>query len=118
MTRPGLLLVYSRLKKDSSITSETFQEWYDKVHLPDVLASSGINEGYRYNQVYPDAEWQFMAVYPVEDASFLGSDEFNAIPTHGKEFFSGGCRDHADFEARFYDLIQVFEPRQSKIFGM
>jgi len=118
MPESGLLLVFSRLKEGSDISSVDFQRWYDEVHLPDVLATSGIKEGYRYNNVLPNAGWQFLALYPVSDVAFLGTPEFDAIPSHGKHVFKGSATDHAEFELRFYELIQIFEPRDIKVFGL
>lgn len=90
-------------------------QWYEKVHIPDVLATSGIAIAYRYTNVDPDASHQFLAIYPVQDVEFFKTDEFTNIPSKSKKFFGDhGAQDFADFELRTYEHLQLFETEKTK----
>ncbi len=44
-----------------------FHEWYNKVHLPDMLETPGIIRATRYEAVEPsEGEARFLAVYEIE----------------------------------------------------
>lgn len=44
-----------------------FHEWYNKVHLPDMLETPGIVRATRYEAVEPkEGEARFLAVYEIE----------------------------------------------------
>ncbi len=44
-----------------------FNKWYDEVHLPDILETSGFVRASRYENTNPDdAHGKFLAVYEIE----------------------------------------------------
>ena len=44
-----------------------YNEWYDKIHLPDVLETPGILRATRYENTDPSGEQaKFLAVYEIE----------------------------------------------------
>lgn len=45
-----------------------FNEWYDKVHLPDMLRVPGVISGERFVNVFPAAH-KFVAIFDVEAES-------------------------------------------------
>jgi hypothetical protein len=47
---------------------EEFNDWYDKVHLPDMLKVPGVISGERFVNVFPAAH-KFIAIYEVETES-------------------------------------------------
>ena len=48
-----------------------FNEWYDRVHLPDVLETPGIMRASRYQSFNPpEGQPKFLAVYEAETEDF------------------------------------------------
>ena len=46
---------------------DEFNEWYDQIHLPDVLETEGVVKATRYMSVDPvNGHGKYMAVYEVE----------------------------------------------------
>ena len=51
---------------DSSREAE-FTEWYDKIHVPDILKTPGFVRANRYEAIEPsESEAKFLAVYEIE----------------------------------------------------
>jgi len=115
MAKPGLLFVKSRVTKPDELSPTQFIEWYEKVHIPDVLSTNGADTAYRYTNIDPNGEYSFLAMYPVGDISFFQSEEFKNIPDTSKPYFKDGrASDFAAFELRMYERIQLFEPEGTK----
>lgn len=81
---PGLLLVSSRIKKSRGLTPEVFSTWYNTVHAPDFVATSGINAGFRYQHADPQGVTHpNLTLYPLPDVAFVQSSEVLSVPlTH------------------------------------
>jgi hypothetical protein len=47
---------------------EEFREWYDDVHVPDILVTPGIVQASRYENIDPDGNKrpQYMVIYEIE----------------------------------------------------
>ncbi|KAL4966539.1 uncharacterized protein BDV14DRAFT_198997 [Aspergillus stella-maris] len=105
----GLLLAISRVKP-GQITPAAFEEWYNDVHVADVLKTSGINSAARYHAsgTTPDSqEWPFLALYPVPDVAFLVSAEFTSVPIAIESDLQTGktCFDVAEFDIRQHRAV-------------
>ena len=60
------LLVVESNSKDPAQEAE-FNEWYDTVHIPDVLETEGIVRATRYELVSPvEGKGKFLAAYEIE----------------------------------------------------
>lgn len=110
----GLFFVNSKIV-EPSLTSDGFNHWYDSVHVPDILKTSGIKTAYRYFAVRPEqTERPFLACYPLKHIDFLESDEFHAIPVSSDLLpASGNSFDIASFDARPAALVKAFENDKS-----
>ena len=105
---PGILLV--RTKFDPNATnSETFRKWYDQVHIPDLLSTSGPESAFRFEvagDVSP-ATWPYLAVYPLRNIGWLLSEELAMVPLTS-DILPGPTRhvqDVASFDMRSYELL-------------
>jgi len=106
---PGILFVNSKITSDA-LKPEVFKEWYESVHIPDILATSGIKFGCRYQSTAPEkVERPFLALYPVKDVQWLHSEEFKSIPMHSDMLpvESKLISDLADFEHRYYETVDA-----------
>ncbi|GKZ67390.1 hypothetical protein AnigIFM50267_001778 [Aspergillus niger] len=106
-TSSGLLYAASRINPPSKISADVFNAWYDGVHVPDVLKTSGINTAVRYETaVVPQdsSPWAFLALYPVPDIEFLNTEEFASIPATSDALPgpTHSCMDIAQFDIRRY----------------
>ena len=111
MAQPGILWVNSKITHPDSITPENFNKWYNEVHIPDILATSGFNSAFRYRSIDPKADRPYLAMYPVSDLNWLRSKEFSTIPVTS-DYFPGpshNCFDSVDFDTRFYEFIHSYE---------
>lgn len=94
ITGPGILFVRSRIAQEASdiFDEKTFLHWYDDAHIPEVIATSGINSGFRYIDVNKTSNERlelgnetnskpFLAIYPMPDTAFTKSEEYNNIST-------------------------------------
>ncbi|MFC1885560.1 hypothetical protein ACFLZM_00670 [Thermodesulfobacteriota bacterium] len=60
------ILVVETNCKDAAREDE-YNEWYDKIHLPDVLETNGVMRAVRYENTDPtDGNGKFLAVYDIE----------------------------------------------------
>jgi hypothetical protein len=51
-----------------------FNDWYNQVHVPEIMACPGFLRSVRYEEV--DADGRYMAMYELTDLEALASDEF------------------------------------------
>jgi hypothetical protein len=108
-SRPGILFVNSMITSDT-LTPELFREWYEGVHIPDLLVTSGINSGVRYKATNPEqVERPYLAMYPVKNVQWLHSDEFKSVPLHSDMLpnDSKAIYELADFESRYYEKLDT-----------
>lgn len=117
LSGPGILWINSKVTAPDQLSIETFTKWYEGVHIPDIIAArpGGIVASWRYQCMDPERKAPFLAVYSCPDLSFLQSAEFKAIPmTHEMLPGNGPIHRFADFDARFYKRVQVYETEKSK----
>lgn len=117
---PELLYVNSKISRPASLSAELFSSWYNDTHVPDIFATSGIKQAYRYLSTADDPstiERPYLALYPVKSKGYLLSAEFRAIssksdllpgPTH--EIF-----DVADLDTRYCTLTSSKKPFERMI---
>ena len=128
---PGLLFVNSKITKPDDLSPKDYSRWYDEIHIPDIFKTSGIKEASRWQSVNSDDERPFLALYPLEELNFLNTDEFKgmiatkplafavdidviAIPVHDEKLpGSHHIFDFADFDTRYYKVVQLFEGESS-----
>ncbi|KAH9907623.1 hypothetical protein F4778DRAFT_799913 [Xylariomycetidae sp. FL2044] len=109
LSGPGLLYVNSKIVRPDILDEATFtEEWYDKEHIPDVVATSGIPSAVRAVDTDPMADRPYLALYQVDDLAFLQSPEFLSLPVDSEMLpASGHCFDLADFDVRYYNLVDA-----------
>ncbi|KAF2404507.1 hypothetical protein EJ06DRAFT_579119 [Trichodelitschia bisporula] len=107
---PGVLFVNSKIVSPT-LSPSVYTEWYEDVHIRDILATSGIKSAYRYYSTCPEqVERPYMALYPLKAVEFLQSDEFKAIPVVNNVIpGSGMVFDYADFDTRYYTHVAASE---------
>lgn len=86
-----LVLVQSRIRPSPpapSLSPATFHEWYNTVHVPDLLQTPGVRSAARYvtspDTDNDDGSFPFLALYPSIDRAWLTSPtcEFLRVPLH------------------------------------
>ena len=61
-------------------------------------------------------EKPYLAIYPLQDMSFLGSNEFKQIRVKSDLLpGSGVCYDVMEADVRYYKQIQVYGPEASRL---
>ncbi|KAF2264730.1 hypothetical protein CC78DRAFT_516192 [Lojkania enalia] len=117
---PGMLWVTSRIASSSKdiLDEETFMKWYDEDHITEIIATSGINDAFRYidaEKDSPNVLKPFLAFYPMPDLAFTLGQEFKNIKV--KSDILPGTRiiyDMADLDVLYYGLIRKTEARRNK----
>jgi hypothetical protein len=107
--QPGILYVQSRIVSDS-LSPELFKKWYEDVHIPDILATSGFNSAFRYISTSPDTvDRPYLALYPTKDVNWLYSKEFFSIPLHSDILpnNSKAIFELANFDNRYYETMDT-----------
>jgi hypothetical protein len=115
MPTPGILWVNSKIS-NPDLSPDTYRKWYDEVHFPDIIRSSGMKACFRYEAMDPNADRPFFAYYPVKDIAFLTSEEFYKIPV-ASDLLPGPSHlvfASADFDTRYYEWVQTYEPEGTK----
>lgn len=120
---PGLLYVNSQIDS-AKISPEVFTKWYEDEHISDILRTSGMNSAYRYYTTSTEEAKEeepnsrpYLALYPLEDISFLETEEFKSIPVHSDLVpTEGRCIfDVADFDVRYYTSLGREESQSAEI---
>ncbi|KAE9579204.1 Core atranone cluster (CAC) protein 1 [Colletotrichum fructicola] len=111
---PGLLFVNSKIIRPDLIDEESFFKWYDEDHIAEILATSGIQSAFRFLDVnIGSVERPYLAMYPMRDIGFTQTEEFRNINVSSDMLPNGGpIYDLADFDVRYYKLVQVFDPKK------
>lgn len=90
MPAPVLYIVKATITLDRE---EEFNDWYNKVHIPDVLKFPGILSARRYKAIMGEDRWQYLACYEFEseDAlqAYLASDLLKALIRDYDERYGG-----------------------------
>ncbi|MBI2847862.1 MAG: hypothetical protein HYX83_01660 [Chloroflexi bacterium] len=88
--------------KDKAREAE-FNEWYNKVHLPDIMETPGFLGATRYEIVLPaTGEAKFLAIYEIE------ADDLEAAR---KALSENMARKRA--AGRFSDLVEIVPPSKA-----
>ncbi|KAJ1337793.1 DUF4286 family protein [Microdochium nivale] len=115
MSGKGLLFVNSRISSDL-LDEATLLRWYDEDHIPEILATSGVESAVRFvDEAAKGRESEggrpYLHVYPLQDIKFLVTPEFAAISVTSELLpGSGLVYDLVDFDVRYYSLVQVYDP--------
>lgn len=109
--RSGVLLVFSRIADPASFSSDTYDDWYNLIHIPDTLNTDGISNAARYRAERDShEEYPYLALYRVPDMNFLDGKEFGSIAVH-HEMLPGPSHsilDVAMFDLRRYIRVHNF----------
>lgn len=109
--RSGVLLVFSRIRDPSFISSDTYDDWYNLIHIPEILNTGGISNAARYRAERDNhEEYPYLALYRVPDMDFLDGKEFGSIAVH-HEMLPGPSHsilDVAMFDFRRYIRVHSF----------
>ncbi|GAW25297.1 putative alpha beta [Rosellinia necatrix] len=113
MATPGLMFVVSRVRDAQKTPDELYNRFYNEEHLAAVLAGGHVKLGLRYkNVVDTDTTIPYLALYPIDDASTIGSPESRKHMEETKKSKILECDDIFDlihFELRPYEKIQTYE---------
>lgn len=85
---------------------------YNDEHLPDVLKYNVSKVALRYKNTNQSPDRPYLALYPLDDASFLQSpalSKFVEDTRKSKTYDGDDIYDHVNFELRPYEKIQTFE---------
>ena len=107
---PGIIYITSRLISPL-LSPETFNTWYVTVHIPDLLATGAVSSAYRFKALKPTSDAPYLTIYVLPDMGALQKEEakFKAIPmTHASLSDGGPIQKFAEFDTRYYQLIQSF----------
>ena len=111
---PGLLYVNSKLASDL-LDEATYLKWYGEDHIPEVVATSGVDSSLRFKDIDASADKPNLVLYPMKDIGFTQSDEFKKIKVHSDILPEGKpIYDLADLDIRYYGLSQVFDPKKTE----
>lgn len=115
MPTPGIFWVAAKII-NPELTPAVLETWYDEVHFPDIIKTSGMKTTLRYDALDPAADRPFFYYYPMRDIAFLQSPEFLAIPitSHLLPGPSHMIFHSVAFDTRYYELVQVHEPEGTK----
>lgn len=111
MSNPGLLFAASRVKNPKT-SDEKYNRFYNDEHLPDVLTRKAITLALRYKNANQESKRPYLALYPLDDLSSLGSPEMVNLGEETKisrTLDGEDINDHMEFDARPYQKIQTFE---------
>jgi hypothetical protein len=118
LSGPGIILSASHITKPDQLSDETFNKWYNEVHIRDVLATGGVPNATRFRHADPKAAIPYLAVYTVPDLAIIHSEKFRSIPMRHPMLPNGGnIHEFANFDTRFYQLIQT-DPETKQQDGM
>lgn len=110
MATSGLLIAHTK-PKHPDLTDETFNKWYDTVHLQDVINGGLGDLAVRYKSLDPSTKLPYIALYRVPDLSFLADTEkMGAIPkTSDMLPPPHDWQEVLDHDVRGYVRVQTYE---------
>ncbi|KAF1808259.1 hypothetical protein P152DRAFT_517702 [Eremomyces bilateralis CBS 781.70] len=111
MATPGLVVALTK-PKHPDLTLDTYNKWYDTIHLQDVVDGGLGDLAVRYQHVDPSKPLPYIALYRVPDVAFLGDTaKMDAIPKTS-DMLPGPSRDWREVlenEIRGYIHVQSYE---------
>ncbi len=110
--RAGVFCVRSRLTDPVSLPAPAFMQWYDDVHIPDLLAA-GVPAAWRYETAPSSsttaADPSYLVVYKLPDIAFVHSAAFKAVPFGHPSLPGGGpIGRFAEFQGRFTTHVETW----------
>ena len=76
---------------------DEFNEWYNNIHVPDMLEAPGVVQGTRYERMDPsEGQSRYLAIYEIE------TDDFPALAKA-----VGENMEKKKAEGRYSDLLQM-----------
>lgn len=111
----GIIGAFSRGVRQDLISDKDLMAWYDEIHIPDVVATSGMKTAFRFEALDPKAKYPWLVIYPVNDIGFAGTEEFDKIPKGGhKEIGGRQFTDLAELDLRIGVRTQVVDGPNAK----
>lgn len=80
---PGLLYVNSKIS-NPLLNEAKFMKWYSTDHIPEIMATSGINSALRFKNADEKADKPNLVLYPMQDIGFTQGEEFRKIRVHSE----------------------------------
>jgi hypothetical protein len=107
---PGMMQSFLKLKKDSKLSQETLEKWWEEEYLPKVLDTGIISAAWTLKAADPNNEKQQMVMYRVPDLAPVQSETLKNIPRTSNLFPTDGpVDDFIDFESRIFSFVQLHE---------
>ncbi|KAH6955745.1 hypothetical protein BKA56DRAFT_681514 [Ilyonectria sp. MPI-CAGE-AT-0026] len=112
----GAIAAFTGKASHCPYSTEHLINWYDNIHIKDVISTSGMRTAYRFSSLNPSNQTPWLVFYPVNDIAFFSTDEFRSIPT-GSDKHLGGRQflDLANGELRILKRLGVWESEKPKI---
>ncbi|KAK4500052.1 hypothetical protein PRZ48_008238 [Zasmidium cellare] len=117
---PYLLHVNSR---PSKVSDDLWTQWYIEEHLPDLVSSKTSNRATFYKELPPlfdgasDSQRNFLALYQTDFQECLKTENYANLRKTSELFTKEGSSnkigENGDFDARNYELIQAYDPKNS-----
>lgn len=112
LTGPGI--IWTNSVPLPPLSEGVFNEWYEKHHIPDIRKAkpgpTGCVAAWRFKSRDAARTRPYLAIYLLPDLSFLQSSEFGQVQMHHDLLPEGGpVQKYADFDTRYYRLIQSFD---------
>ncbi|UNI20152.1 hypothetical protein JDV02_006270 [Purpureocillium takamizusanense] len=80
----GILFVLSDIVDTATLSPDVYSEWYDMIHIPEVLNTGGVASAARYmlSDGAGDDQYPYLALYVIPDMKYLNSEPFKSIRVH------------------------------------
>ena len=125
-SKPGLLIVSSKILNPSNLSPSTFCSWYENTHIQEVQATGGISHTHRYESLsfiskhredkaldglIPEnrnCTHDFLTLYHMPDLSFRSTTAFKGLAGQSRpnEELVKGIFEQAEFCTRFCESIE------------
>ncbi|KAH7392223.1 hypothetical protein DE146DRAFT_581880, partial [Phaeosphaeria sp. MPI-PUGE-AT-0046c] len=113
----GVLWVSSRVTKPDKLSAEKFCDWYENIHIQQVLSLAGLPSAVRYEAIEPQpsrdtwsSEAPWLTVYEMSDIDYRTHPDFLALDGQSapSQDLLHGIFKNARFDTRFYSEVQVY----------
>ncbi|KAL5118709.1 hypothetical protein ACEQ8H_003386 [Pleosporales sp. CAS-2024a] len=118
---PGILWVSSRIINPDKLSASKFCEWYEDMHIQQVLSASGLRSAIQWTAVSAQpsgdalsAAAPWLTVYEMDEIEMQESGAFKAAaldldgPSRPRAELVEGIFKHARFDTRVYALVSEF----------